>query len=96
MQPTPGSAALALRTVPVAAGVVGDLDLRTVFTAQHVTTERGAAAALNGRHHLQLTETEMTRMLAAIPIAPVTEDVADLESRSTHGRRSVGSDIEII
>jgi len=47
-QPAPGSAALALRTVAVAAGVIGDLDLCAAFTAQHVTTERGTAAAFNG------------------------------------------------
>ena len=50
------SAGLALRTVPVTAGVIGDLDLRAAFTAQHVTTERGTSAALNGRHHFQLAE----------------------------------------
>jgi len=38
----------------------------------------------------------MARMLAAIAIAPVAEDVADLESRSDHGRRSVGGDVEVI
>jgi len=48
LQPASGGTALALWTVAVAAGVVSDLDLRTVFTAQHVTTERSTAAALNG------------------------------------------------
>ncbi len=55
-QPAPSGRTLALRTMPVAAGVIGDLDLRTVFTAQHVTTERVTAATLNGRHCLQLAE----------------------------------------
>jgi hypothetical protein len=35
-QPASGGTALALRTVAVAAGVVGDLDLRTVFTAKGI------------------------------------------------------------
>ncbi len=47
-QPTSCCGGLALRTVAVATGVVGDLDLRTVFTAQHVTAEHSTAAALNG------------------------------------------------
>ena len=46
-KPLGAGLALALRAVPVATGVVGDLDLRTVFTAQYVTAERSTAAALN-------------------------------------------------
>ena len=48
LQPAPGRTALTLRTVAVATGVVGDLELCAVFTAQHVPTECGTAAALNG------------------------------------------------
>jgi len=48
LQPASSGAALALRTVPVATGVVGDLELCTVFTVQHVTAERGTAAVLDG------------------------------------------------
>ena len=55
-QPAPGRRTLALRTVPVATGVVGDLHLSAAFTAEHVAAEGCTAAALNGRHHLQLTE----------------------------------------
>jgi hypothetical protein len=37
----------------------------------------------------------MTGMLTAIPLAPVAEDVADLEPRPDHGRRLV-VDVEVI
>ncbi len=63
---------------------------------QFVAAERGRTATLDGRLHLQLTEAEMPGMLAAIPNAPVPKDVADLEPRSDHGRRSAGRDIEVI
>ena len=79
LQPAPGGAALALRTMPVAAGVVGDLDLRAVFTAQHVTTERGTAAALNGRHHLELVETDVSSLGTTPRRTLVAEDVRDLQ-----------------
>ena len=87
LQPAPGGTALALRTVPVAAGVVGDLDLCAVFTAQQVTTERGTAAALNGRHHLQLAETQMPGTGITPRRSMVAEDVRDLQAAT---RRSGG------
>jgi len=95
-EPLFGGGALALRAMPVATGVVRDTRGGAVGIAaeQFVAAQRGRAAVLDGRHHLQLTETEMARMLAAIAIAPVAED--DLESRSDHGRRSVGGDVEVI
>ena len=97
-EPLFGGSPLALWAMPVTTGVVGDARgcASGIATAQSMAAQRRRAAAFDGRHHLQLTETEMTRMLTAILIAPVTEDVADLESRSTHGRRSAGGDIEII
>jgi hypothetical protein len=61
-----------------------------------MAAQRRRATTLDSRHHLQLTEAEMTRMLTAILIAPVSKDVADLESRPNHGRRSVGGDLEVI
>jgi hypothetical protein len=77
-QPALGGTGLTLRTVAVATGVVGDLDLRAAFTAEHVTTERGTAAALNGRHHLELVETNVSGMGLAPRRTLVAEDVRDL------------------
>ena len=97
-EPLFGGGAMTLRAMAVATRVVSDAQGCTsgVATEQFVAAQRGRAAVLDGRHHLQLTETEMAGMLTAIAIAPVSEDVADLESRSDHGRRSVGGDVEVI
>jgi len=64
--------------MPVAAGVVGDLDLRAAFTAQHVTTEHGTAAVLDGRHHFQLAATQMPGTGLTPRRSLVAEDVRDL------------------
>ena len=80
-QPAPGGATLALRTVPVTAGVIGDLDLCATFTAQHVTTERGTSTALNGRHHFQLAEAQMPCTGITPRRSMVAEDVRDLQHR---------------
>ena len=47
-EPTPGSAGLTLRAMPVATRVVGDLVVRTGWAMQHMTTQRRAAALLDG------------------------------------------------
>jgi hypothetical protein len=55
LEPAPRGTRLALRAVPVAAGVVGDLNLLAGFATQDMSTERRATALLDGRHHLELT-----------------------------------------
>ena len=55
LEPTVRGARLALGAVPVAAGVVGDLDLLTGLAAQHMPAQRRAAALFDGRHHLELS-----------------------------------------
>ena len=52
-EPSLGHRALALRAVPVATGVVGDLGVVTRFAARDVAPERRGAAALDRRHDLQ-------------------------------------------
>jgi hypothetical protein len=54
-EPAPRGAGLALRTVSVATGVVGDLNLLAGFATQDMSTEHRATALLDGRHHLELT-----------------------------------------
>jgi hypothetical protein len=55
-EPALGGAALALRAVPVAARVVGDLRLRAGRAAQRMAAEGGAATLFDGRHDLQLAK----------------------------------------
>ena len=59
-QPFPCRCGLALRAVPVAAGVIGDDGVSTVLAALDMATERRRAAALDRRHHLQLVEADVT------------------------------------
>ena len=85
LEPAPRGAALALRAVPVAAGVVGDLDLLAAFAAQDMSTQRRAAALLDGRHDLELTQAQVTA-LRLPPGRPVgAEDVGDLQGGAPHG-----------
>ena len=82
--------ALALRAVPVAARVVGDLGVRALLAARDMAAERRRAAALDRRHHLQLAEAHM----AGIGLTPcrsmVAEDIRDLQRRTRHARRASG------
>src|SRR5262249_22511860 len=82
---------LALGAVPVAATVVGDGRVGAVLTARNVSAERGRAAALDGRHYLQLDEAHM----AAVGLAPsgpvVAEDVRALQSRPCHDARATAA-----
>ena len=86
LEPAPRGTGLALRAVPVAAGVVGDLDLLAGLAAQDMSTQRRAAALLDGRHHLELTQAQV-RALSLPPRRPVdAEDVRDLQGgRPTRG-----------
>ena len=83
-QPPPRGTRLALRAVPVAAGVVGDLDLITGVAAQYMSPQRRAAALFDGRHHLELTEAQVA-VLRSPPGRPVgAEDVRDLHGGAPH------------
>jgi hypothetical protein len=65
-KPSPCRCSLALRTMPVAAAVVGNGGAGTVLAARDMSAESRRAAALDRRHHLQLAEADM----AGIGFAP--------------------------
>ena len=55
------------------------------FAAQHMPAQRRAAALLDGRHHLELTQAQV-RALGLPPRRPVgAEDVRDLQGGTPHG-----------
>jgi hypothetical protein len=86
LEPAPRGTRLAFRAVPIAAGVVGDLNLLAGLAAQDVSTERGATALLDGRHHLELTPAQVS-VLSLPPRRPVdAEDLRDLQGRTPHAR----------
>ena len=62
---------------------------RVVLTARNMTSERRRAAALDGRHHLQLPEAHV----AAIGLTPsgavVAEDIRNLQSWTGHEGRGL-------
>ena len=76
---------LALRAMPVAAGVVGDAGVRAVLAARDMAAERRRAAALDRRHHLQLAEAHMAGIGPAPCRAVAAEDVRDLQRWTRHG-----------
>src|SRR5260370_30785445 len=91
LEPALRGAPLALGAVPITAGVVGDLGLRAGTAAQRVPTEGGAAAVLNGRHDLELAETEGSP-LGLPPGRPVgAEDVRDLQAWHQRALRGSGT-----
>jgi len=57
-----------------------------VIATQYVATERGAAAALDGRHGPELTEADMSCVFNAPRRPVVAEDIRDLPQRPSHGR----------
>ena len=83
-QPALCHSPLALRAVPVAAGVVGDDGIGAVLAARDMAAERRRAATLDRRHHLQLTEADMAGIGPAPCRAVAAEDVRDLQRWTRH------------
>ena len=87
-QPLARGRSLALRTVPIATGVVADLRVTAalVLAACDMAAELCRAAALDRRHHLELLEADM----AGIGLTPcrsmAAENIRDLQLRTGHCR----------
>ena len=81
--------ALALRAVPVAAGIVGNRRIGAILAARDMAAESCRAAVLDCRHHLQLVEADMAGIGSAPCRSTVAEDIRDLQSRARHKRLSV-------
>src|SRR5215468_4601147 len=75
--------------MPVTAGVIRDqrMAARGVLAACDVPAERRRATALDCTHHLQLVEAHMAVVGLTPSRAVIAEDVRDLQSWSSHGRR---------
>ncbi len=81
--------ALAPRTMPVAAGVVGDVRVLALLAARNVAAEGRRAAALDRRHHLQLAEAHMAGIGPVPCRSMAAEDIRDLQRRAQHARRAL-------
>ena len=70
-------AALALGTMPVPTGVIGDLAVIAAVALVDVTAEGRSTAIEDGTHHARLPTVETRHLIAAL-----TENVGQLEFRS--------------
>src|SRR5215472_7648964 len=78
--------ALALWAMAVATGVVGDAAVAAVLATLDMPTERGRAALLDRRHHLELAQAQMPGIGSA-PVGPMaSKNVCDLQLRAAHRR----------
>src|SRR5260370_33840694 len=74
--------------MPVGARVVGDPAVAAILTALDMTAEGSRAAALDGRHHLELAEAHMPGIGPAPGGAMVMEAGGNLQPRAAHRRRA--------
>src|SRR5215475_11112908 len=77
----------------VAAGVVGDLGMVAgrILAACDMAAKCRRATALDRTHHLQLLKAHMAAVGLTPSRAVIVEDVHDLQSWSSHGRRRYGT-----
>ncbi len=87
LQPSPGGLPLALRAVPVAAGVVADRRVGAAVAARDMAAERRRAAGSDRRHDLELAEAQMPAMACREGVAMPVQDIRDLEKRPRHAGR---------
>jgi hypothetical protein len=71
----------------IAPGIVGDARVRARLAAFDMPAAGRAAAALDGRHDLELAAADMTRMGSTPCRAMAAEDIRDLERRTRQERR---------
>src|SRR6202051_2516072 len=79
--------------MPVAAGVERDLSMaaRRVPAPPDMAAGRRRTTALDRTHHLQLIEAHMPAVGLTPSRTVVAENVRDLQSWSSHGRRRYGA-----
>jgi hypothetical protein len=95
VQPLLCRRALALRAMPVAAGIVRDLAVGALLTARNMAAERRGTAALDRRHHLELAEADMAGMGPAPCRAVAAENVRDLQRWTRHERPRVPAHLAV-
>src|SRR2546423_1631339 len=89
-EPSSCSRTLTLRAVPVATAIVGNSRVGTVLAARNMAAEGCRAAALDRRHHLQLTEAHMAGVGLTPRQSMAAEDIRDLQCRARHPRQPGG------
>ena len=74
----PGSP-LTLRTVPIAAGIIGDARQAAVVASLDVPAQCLGSTRNNGAHHAPLDAAEMTGMVTTIGIAMPAQNIGNLD-----------------
>ena len=87
LHPVPRRGPLALRAMPVAARVVGDVLVAALGAGRNMAAERGGPAGLDRRHHLQLRQVQMPCVFTAIGRPMGAEDIRDLQFGAGHRSR---------
>src|SRR5258708_421255 len=87
LEPLLRGAGLALRTMPVAAAVVGNLAVPAVAAAFDMATQGRRSAAANRPHDLELATAQMLSIMLAIDVAVAPENIRHLQHRPRHGMR---------
>ena len=85
-KPSEARQTLALRAMPIAAGIVGDADLAAILAPLDMTAERRRSACLDRGHDLALIEGEPVALRSAKRVAVAAKNVRHLQLR-THARR---------
>jgi hypothetical protein len=74
----------------ITARVIGDLGMVTGMAAQHMSSQRRAAALFDGGHDLELAYAQVT-LLSVPPSRSVgAEDIRHLQGGTGHGRPLAG------
>jgi len=76
--------------MPVAAGIVGDLDRPAIGASAHMPAEHSRAAGFDRAYHFELAKAQMAGVGGAVGCARGAEDVRDLERRSRQDARRSG------
>ena len=83
-EPFPRCPTQTLRTVPIAAAIVGDERVCAVLATHDVAAEGRGAASLDRRQDLQLPEAHVTGVGLAPRRSMLAEDVRDLQRWTRH------------
>ncbi len=82
--PIPRRGSLALRAVPVLAGIIGDVLVAALGTGGHMPAERLGSAGFDRRHDLELGQADMPGIGPPPRRAIAAKDVGDLQSWPDH------------
>ena len=89
-QPRGAGAALALRAMPVAAGIVGVADKAAVGAALGMAAQRRCPTQRDGAHHPPLDTAQVTVMQAPIGVTMAAEDIRHFPCSRHHAAGSGG------